>query len=724
MATIACSFGGRTSYDNGWAWKYFNTATGYGHSGFGKDYYGHNRCIVLKITTPALPSTYINRKLTIVIPMCRSSYAGSGTDTFHYRVSTVAPSFSEGGVTQITFPSSYICDGTVDIYNTAADYGYGLRTITTNVANFVGDTTYYIWLWSDTPYVYGSTYYVGYYGHHPSCGGLISVNVDYTLQQKSTLTVTDGTLGTAQNMSVTQQMNTMTHTIGYSCGSASGTICTKSSNTSISWTPPLSLASQNTMGASVSITFTITTYSGDTDVGSNSYTKTFAIPSTVAPSCTIAVTDPTGYSNQYGGFLKSLSKLQVVVTPTLAYGSAIASYKTTANGLTYNNASFTTDVLTSSGSLTIASTVKDNRGCSGSATKSITVLDYSPPSVTSLKVKRCDQNGKENNQGAYVQVTFSAAVTSLNNLNSAVYALGYKQTSATEYTAIDTSSITDTYSANEVSFIFPADTGASYNIKLTVTDDFKAMTTTTTASTAFTLMHWLKSGLGMAIGKIAELTNVLDIGFQTKFSGGILQPVLEDSTDFNQVMTPNTYTLRDTNAASYTNCPLPSGSKGILKVESCGESGEIKQTVTLSDKTCPSVYERLYSDSAWGDWLCDSTYGFKPYYTAGDTLTTPYFGSSFITGGGKNIYFTLPLAKPVVGCTKVTATSCQAFIRQGGNYLYGSTSTSPMTPDSITASILGGGNSVGITLTMSNTTNVVNNDVCGLHVSTLSLAFS
>lgn len=629
MATVSCTFGGRTSYNNGWTWKYFYTATNWGHLGFGKDRYGHNRCIVLKVTTPSLPSTYINKKLVIKIPMCRSSDAGSGTDTFYYRVTTTAPTFSEGGMTQITFPSSYICSGSVDIYNQSAGSGYTLRTITTGTANFAGGTTYYIWLWSNTPYVSGSNYYAGYYAHHSSYGGLISVAVDYTLQQKSTLTVANGTLGTAQTLKVTQQDTSTTHTITYSCGSASGTICTKSSSTSISWTPPLSLASQNTTGTSLSVKFTITTYnSAGTSVGSNSYTKTFAIPSSIAPTCTIAISDATGYKDIYGGYILGLSKLKVVVAPTLAYNSPIAKYKTTVMGLTYTSASFTTSELTSR-SITISATVTDKRGRSskevGIGLSSVNILGYSRPTISSLKVKRCNGDGTENHQGDHVQITFSAKVTALENKNIANYTIEYKKSSDLVYTTL-AHDFAGTYTLTDASVIFPADTGSSYDIKLTVSDNFYSTPTTTVASTAFTLMHWLASGFGMAIGKLSELTNVLDIGFQTRFMGGILQPVLEQDTDFNKVMTPNTYTLKSTNGAGYTNCPLESGT-GLLKVESCGEVGQLKQTVTVCHKTTPLVYERFYYQDEWGDWLCTTDFdgtllwsgGY--YMTSGHTIT-------------------------------------------------------------------------------------------------------
>ena len=50
------------------------------------------------------------------------------------------------------------------------------------------------------------------------------------------------TMGSAGTISVSRASTSFTHTITYLYGTKSGTICTKSSSTSVSWTPPLDLA--------------------------------------------------------------------------------------------------------------------------------------------------------------------------------------------------------------------------------------------------------------------------------------------------------------------------------------------------------------------------------------------------------------------------------------------------------------------------------------------------
>ena len=236
-----------------------------------------------------------------------------------------------------------------------------------------------------------------------------------TIPRKSTLSVTDGTLGTAQTLTVTRQSTSFSHTITYTCGSASGTITTKSTSTSISFTPPLSLASQNTTGTSVTITYKIETFNGSTSVGSNTYSKTCTIPASVKPSVSVSVSEASELN--YGVYVQGVSQLNVSITVTVSYGSAIASYKTTIDGKTYTSNSFTTETLKGKGSLAITTVVTDKRGRTATYNGTVNVLEYNPPTI-SATVYRCTSAGVANNQGNYARVKFTTSYTSLNSKNS------------------------------------------------------------------------------------------------------------------------------------------------------------------------------------------------------------------------------------------------------------------------------------------------------------------
>ena len=438
-----------------------------------------------------------------------------------------------------------------------------------------------------------------------------------TIPRKSTLSVANGTLNTKQTLTVTRQSDSFTHTITYTCGNASGTICTKSTDTTLDFTPPLSLASQNTTGTSVSIKYAITTYNGNTNIGSNSYTKTCSIPSNVKPSCELSVEDASGHYSTYGAYIKGQSKFKVTVTPTLAYDSAIKSYSATANGVRYTSADFTTDVLTSSGALSISATVTDARGRSGTATATATVLDYSTARITLLKVKRCVSltDGTEDIGGEFCQVTFSAVVSSLNDLNSASYLLEYKKTSQddSEYQKIYLTDFKNVYEVAEGTYIFAADSGSSYDVRITVTDNITHDTQPTALSTGEVMEHWRADGKGMGFGKIGEVENGADFGWKIKPNKGFINILLPPETDINNVIAPNIYYGENAATYNYVHCPISEGTF-TLEVRSAGNDGQLHQVLTVCSKTNPLKYERFYHSSAtgeplsWGEWLLIPTF--------------------------------------------------------------------------------------------------------------------
>lgn len=444
------------------------------------------------------------------------------------------------------------------------------------------------------------------YGTEVNCTGLKTFTLD-TIYQKTTLLVSNGTLGVAQTLTIEKPDPSRTVTITYKCGTASGTIATKSSDTNISFTPPISLASQNTTGTSVPITFTFTTYSkSGTKHATDTKTITCSIPASVKPSVELSVTDAMGYAEKYGGYIQSLSKFKIDVTTALAYGSDIVSLSVTADGKTYAKANVTTEVIKNTGSLKISATVKDKRNRSGTDGKTVTVLAYNPPVISGFETQRCDADGTPNRKGEYIKVLFSGSVTPLNNINSAVYTLEYKKTSEDEYTTRKLTTYNNVYLVNNAEYIFVADAKSSYNIRLTIADDFFPSKKTITGKTANVFWSILKNAsgeiLGLALNKFTEIEGVFDIGFKTRFMGGILQPILEANTDFDTVTIPNTYTLKNTENAGYSHCPISEGT-GTLIIEECGEEGQLHQIFKVCSKTNPIVFERFFYQGSWGGWL-------------------------------------------------------------------------------------------------------------------------
>lgn len=356
-----------------------------------------------------------------------------------------------------------------------------------------------------------------------------------TIARSANLSVDSGILGAEQTINIVSDSDDLTYTITYSCGSKSGTICTKSNSKSIKWTPPLTLAEENTTGGSVSVKLSLTTYSGITSVGTNSESIQCEIPESVKPSFTAEFTDAAGYKDDYGTFIQLLSKLHTVVTAASLYGATIKAYKITANGETFTTAECTTGVLASSGDITVQISVTDSRDRTTQNEFKLNVAVYTLPVVSYLSVRRCDIDGNENDQGEYVKVTFSASAYSFDSQNTVSYTLEYKKSTEYGYTVVNLSEYNDVFAITGETYIFAADTGSSYDVRITVKDSFSVVSKSTTASTAATIMHFKANGKGIGLGKVAEVDNAVDVGWDVQMNSHKLTGLADPENDTDAV---------------------------------------------------------------------------------------------------------------------------------------------------------------------------------------------
>lgn len=327
-------------------------------------------------------------------------------------------------------------------------------------------------------------------------------------------------------------------------------------------------------------------------------TRTFTISDDVIPTAAVSLSDAERHLDKYGKYVQGQSKLQVSIHAEGVYGSTIKSCKTTFDGRTYTEAEFTTDAITGKDKLELEVVVTDSRGRSCTVKESIEVYEYNRPKITSIKAKRCQQHNVNLIGDEYLGVLFSAAVTSLDNQNTVKYELDYKKTTEDTYTTLSLDDYTNQY-AVDGNTIFAADDDA-YNIILRITDDFGPVEKKINGPSVSVLVSKLRYNLGLAFGKLAELSGVLDIGFKTRFFGGILHMVLEDGTKADEVLTPNKYLVK----SKYTYDGFPEEVDAVLDV--VGDDEVVKQTFSVISKTNPRVYERVYTneDETWSSWTC------------------------------------------------------------------------------------------------------------------------
>lgn len=317
-----------------------------------------------------------------------------------------------------------------------------------------------------------------------------------------------GEFGDQISIHMNRKSDTFTHTVRYQFGSQSGTIAT-GVTTGTTWTIPLTLMNLIPNATKGSGTIYVDTYNGSTKIGTKSCGFTATVPSSVKPTCSFTLEDITGIDDVYGSPVKGLSKIKITVSSTLAYSSPIVSCTITANGAKYSGTTATTGLLQTSGSSVVKATVTDKRGRTGTVSYTMTVQDYSSPSVDKLTVIRCDSDGTENDQGESVKVTFSATVSSMSSKNTATYKLKYKKSTDTTWTEVALSALVNTYTVTNKTHIFSADGNNAYDVELVVTDRHRSVTRTTSVSTAFTLYNCHPSGTGWRFGGVAEEEDTL-----------------------------------------------------------------------------------------------------------------------------------------------------------------------------------------------------------------------
>lgn len=151
----------------------------------------------------------------------------------------------------------------------------------------------------------------------------------------STMTKANATMGKSTSFTVTRAGSNLSHKITYAFGGSSGTAVATSSGTSLSWTPPYSLASELAITSgtkSGTITYTLTTYNGTASCGTNTYTATLSAPSaslTVPSSFTMGTAKAITITEQDASFTHTITGTFEGTTDTFATKTAATSVNAT-----------------------------------------------------------------------------------------------------------------------------------------------------------------------------------------------------------------------------------------------------------------------------------------------------------------------------------------------------------------------------------------------------------
>lgn len=321
---------------------------------------------------------------------------------------------------------------------------------------------------SGSPYLYG-------------LGGKYTNNADITLYpywavSASTIASVTSSVpanGTTQGtVSINRANESWTHKVVISLGSQS--IEYTGVATSQTFTIPAVWVSQIPSSVEALATVTVTTYSGNTQIGSpDSKTFKVTVPSSVVPTVSLSGTNKSSNATvqSWGILVQGYSTIELTATASAGTGSTITSVVFSGERVSQSGTSLTTesDLLTNAGNKTWRVVVTDARGRSSSATLTRNVSEYFTPSVSKLDAYRSDSQGDEAPaDGTYISALCLYQIASCRNHNTATVKIEYKlKSSSTWTTAVNNAATNTRYTFGTISPLY------DYNVRVSISDSLK-----------------------------------------------------------------------------------------------------------------------------------------------------------------------------------------------------------------------------------------------------------
>ena len=289
--------------------------------------------------------------------------------------------------------------------------------------------------------------------------------------------------------------------------------------TSHSVTVPRSWFDSFPSATTISATATVTTYNGDTAVGTASAAVTITADdnmrpqisegwATAAPYNIGAVAGLTGYIAGYSQAEISFNTAKL----TQAAGAALASVTVTCRGVTSTAAPYRTPILL--GAADVLCTATDSRGRTATQAIRIEPMAYAPPTLSQVQILRCTAAGVEAEDGNYYSAKATATFSTLGGQNTLTLTAAHKIQGGVYGTETPLTS-------GEAAIIGTISPDSTYQVRITATD---ALGNTTISVASLPTRQWaLKfrpNGQGAAFGKAAEHDKALEIPADWSFYVG------------------------------------------------------------------------------------------------------------------------------------------------------------------------------------------------------------
>lgn len=348
-----------------------------------------------------------------------------------------------------------------------------------------------------------------------------------TIPRASGVSATSGYIGSPMTISISRHASSFTHTLRYYFGNATGDIEIGPSETTVSWTPDISLCEELPKDASGWGTIVCDTYNGgESPIGSSQCRFDVSVPTWVqlgtdADCASVTFNNEGTAAEKIPEFVQGYSKAKVTFLPekidtTNAYGAKPDSFSISFEGINYTK-EHQTGVINSAGAKQITCYVTDTRGRTTSFNLPFTVQAYSPPTLSDVSIFRCTENGFADDNGYNISATAKETHSDLNGHNSIVFDVGY---------AVQGGSIGERKPMVSGSPSIIGDgyisTSSTYVVEIRLIDDLgKGAVYTDYVPTEEVFLHGGEGGTSAGLGKPPERDNVFDIAWDLQTRGDL-----------------------------------------------------------------------------------------------------------------------------------------------------------------------------------------------------------
>ena len=465
---------------------------------------------ILKFKTPDFKGVFEKLNLNLYI---KSNY--NSTITLRYAFATSDANRNSYRTTSAVTEEYQLETGTYPFTGISTST-YKTFTISFDSSSLQPNTEYYLYLWGYNNNSCLCT--VGNISYH-------SVEVEYTAQTNID-SISDTVLGEAVSVKFTPPVDTFVYELEFAVGSWRMSTGIIAPNTTAQYTHneviPLGAAYQipTAIGTMTATLYSYMSANDLTQIGdADSVDFKVVVPENeTKPAVDMVLSVKNDLASPFNEmYIQNLTKVGANIFAYGQYGATIDSAQLVLGNAVYEHP-FVTDLLTSTGNVTVTAKATDSRGYVGKAEKSIYVIPYGKPAIvpadgeTNIVCCRCDEDGYITDSGTVLKIkakrSYSPVVSNGTQYNFCE--IRYRCNGGAWQTILHSDATEDEVEVNIPNVV--SSTTTAYTIEVGVIDDIgneaSAIIIVPSDKVEF---HLREGGEGAAFGEYAEDARVLAV---------------------------------------------------------------------------------------------------------------------------------------------------------------------------------------------------------------------